>query len=364
MCTACQSQQSLASKFLEHLGNGVVSTSLPLRSPGEPADPDGNSQFAGQASTAKRILDTPGFPQPVPKPAGGAPACEVRQTNDMGLGVFATRVINEGELVLAERPLLVVPTFTLMLNNSYVNGQKLTDANVKSVVEKSIEYFKDVVEKMEPDMKEKYQSLTLGNFNEGGCREMAILQNNAYNTHVIFDGMKETPEDVYGAVSNIGSRINHSCRPNVEQDFDLKSFSLTFRAARRIERGEQIFATYVGLILSTAERQAKLARYGIICKCAACVKAPQSDKIRTQIVQRIDHLLDLAKEASEQKALSKKHLDLFAKLLQDMVDEGMQADPYYIRWLRHVMGMAAYVGAKDMADQFKEEYARRTKPFC
>ncbi|KAF9538636.1 SET domain-containing protein [Agrocybe pediades] len=362
MSTSRYSPESLAHRYLECLGKKVVSTPLPLRLAGAPSDPDGNSIFAGQANTAKRILDTPGFPQPVPKPAGGAPTCEVRQTKNMGLGVFATRVINEGELVLAERPLLVAPTFTLRLNNSFVAGQ-ITSDNIFSVAEETVAYFKAAVERMEPDRKEQYLSLTVEKDVGEYHREMSILRNNAHNTHVIFDGEKETPLSVYGAVSKIGSRINHSCRPNVVQEFDLKSFSLTFRAVRRIGCGEQIFVNYVSLILPAAERRANLARYDMVCKCLACIKAPQSDKIRTGIEQRMKDLLDLAEKAKQQNALGRQHLDLFAKVLQDMVDEGMQAHSTYNSWLEHVKEMANDVGAKKMAERFKKECARRTKSF-
>lgn len=72
------------------------------------ASQDGNTEWLVEGLTKRKVLEILAFPQRVPKPTG-SPAYTIRQTPDMGLGLFATRNIKVGELILAERPMLVTP---------------------------------------------------------------------------------------------------------------------------------------------------------------------------------------------------------------------------------------------------------------
>jgi len=80
----------------------VIITSLP-----QPI-PDGESQcvWITNASTKAAILNTPGYPARIPKPPRGD-LYEVKLTPDMGQGLFAKCNISTGELIFAERPLIV-----------------------------------------------------------------------------------------------------------------------------------------------------------------------------------------------------------------------------------------------------------------
>jgi hypothetical protein len=60
-------------------------------------------------STKKKILNIPGYPQPVPKSPGSMKSHVVKSTPTMGKGIFATRDILMGEIIFAERPLLIMP---------------------------------------------------------------------------------------------------------------------------------------------------------------------------------------------------------------------------------------------------------------
>ena len=53
----------------------------------------------------RKVLSTPGFPSPIQHPP--KIVHEIRQVKGRGLGVFATKDIQAGDLILAERPLLV-----------------------------------------------------------------------------------------------------------------------------------------------------------------------------------------------------------------------------------------------------------------
>ncbi|KAJ7575644.1 hypothetical protein C8J56DRAFT_738716, partial [Mycena floridula] len=57
--------------------------------------------------TRKSALNYPGFPSLVPTPS--KPAHRIAQTPNKGLAVFAARKLVAGELLFAERSLLIVP---------------------------------------------------------------------------------------------------------------------------------------------------------------------------------------------------------------------------------------------------------------
>lgn len=65
--------------------------------------------------------------------------------------------------------------------------------------------------------------------------------------------------------------IFHSCSPNAHWVWDLSSFSLSLRAVRSIQAGEEIMISYILPAQSIDERKAQLqATYGFQCHCDAC----------------------------------------------------------------------------------------------
>lgn len=85
--------------------NSIIMTTIPPTK--VPGDLHNRTEWITRPATKLKILNIPGFPRPVPKPAQFSYI--VKKTEKMGKGVFATRPINFGELIFAERPLLVVP---------------------------------------------------------------------------------------------------------------------------------------------------------------------------------------------------------------------------------------------------------------
>lgn len=68
-----------------------------------------------------------------------------------------------------------------------------------------------------------------------------------------------------------GTRMNHSCNPNVRYSMD--GDHMVFRTARPIRKNEEIFDSYISGELPYAERQAELQRrYGFQCGCDKCKK--------------------------------------------------------------------------------------------
>lgn len=68
------------------------------------------------------------------------------------------------------------------------------------------------------------------------------------------------------------SRLNHSCRPNVMNNWDSKTQRLYVHALCDIAVGEELTTAYVDVLLRRKERQEILkGHYAFECTCKACV---------------------------------------------------------------------------------------------
>jgi hypothetical protein len=78
-----------------------------------------------------------------------------------------------------------------------------------------------------------------------------------------------------GSVVLLGSRINHSCVPNVEATCSLGLDKETFNAVRDITAGEELTTSSIdGANLTKSERQLLLNKWGFTCNCPACEDTP------------------------------------------------------------------------------------------
>ena len=94
---------------VEYSENTIVSTTLPpVYSDATLGDePDNWTECILAGHIMPQILSTPGFPCPLEKTAGGKVNHRVGPSPFGGLGVFATRSVRTGDLIVAERPLLI-----------------------------------------------------------------------------------------------------------------------------------------------------------------------------------------------------------------------------------------------------------------
>ena len=80
--------------------------------------------------------------------------------------------------------------------------------------------------------------------------------------------------------------IVRSCSPNAEYCWDLKTFTMSVRAAYDIKEGEEITIAYmpVGTMPRSQRQRDTLAKYGFVCGCVTCSlplsKSRESDKRR------------------------------------------------------------------------------------
>lgn len=133
---------------------------------------------------------------------------------------------------------------------------------------------------------------------------MTIFRSNAYNTG----------SDHVGMFPKI-ARINHSCRPNSGNWWSEKSGRRVIYASRDIEKDEEITVSYIPLLKTTKDRQARLQQYGFVCDCTACQSA-ESDKRRVRISDSLDDLEQKRHSPSKKAAINKKRIGKALALIE------------------------------------------------
>jgi hypothetical protein len=167
--------------------------------------PHGETQCAWivNGSTKPKVLNAAGYPARIPKPRPDL--YEVRSTPDMGEGVFAKRDIMRGEIVFAERPLLVTPDKPF--------PQAATLLELEEVLQKKQSRFETLLEaaisRLPPESQADFKAL--GNvYPDDQCGPLlGIVKTNNYDLRNLFDGSDTSAN--YKTVNKIASRINHRC---------------------------------------------------------------------------------------------------------------------------------------------------------
>jgi hypothetical protein len=108
--------------------------------------------------------------------------------------------------------------------------------------------------------------------------EEMVAQLNKYFTNVVSSGL-------YSQYS----RINHSCRPNVENLGSPHFDGHVILAIRDIAPGEELLATYIHLEEVEDDRQKRLLAWGFQCECDACDdETADSDARRVELRELIE----------------------------------------------------------------------------
>ena len=199
---------------IDHLSSFLLITTVPSEMFTDQPDPDGRSEWIVHGPTEAKIINTPGFPKPVPKPKtsnGIQPAYIVKSTPDMGLGVFATRDIKMNELIFAERPLLVSPRNINNYTALNVRHYDFTKTRMEILLMEWEKMLEVAVGRMEPEDRKAFMELTNIHKEDGSGPIHGIIRTNGFGVNKIFDGpnIRADGSNGYGGVIKIGSPINH-----------------------------------------------------------------------------------------------------------------------------------------------------------
>ena len=190
-----------------------------------------------------------------------------------GKGVFASRDIQRGCLILSEKPLFHIPTVT----------------NLNAPEPRSYVSIEAAVRKLSPTHLDGYLSLH-NSHNTCSCFRSPLLGIFATNSFIV-------SED-HSGICLATSRFNHSCSPNACFGFYAGTGMLQGFALRAIPRGEEIFVSYIGRRQlyggPRRSRQAHLrAVYHFTCACPVCTLPEAKSKRSDARRQRLKELWEI-----------------------------------------------------------------------
>jgi hypothetical protein len=187
----------------------------------------------------------------VPEVCNGPPGTYIVEHSDgKGLGVFAAQDLDIGDMVLQETPALKI------FPPEFVKGTGYPMSAVTKLVRTEFDA-------LSPIEQEEIMSLT---YHATATEEATmdklgiIFRTNAYNSG--------TEIGLFPKIA----RINHSCRPNASYYWSDRLNKRIVYATRKITKGEEIFVSYIPLLLPQEQRQKHLDRYGFKCSCEACAQ--------------------------------------------------------------------------------------------
>jgi hypothetical protein len=183
----------------------IMTTMPPTKARG---DSHNQTQCLTRHATKLKVLNQPGFPQPVPKPAHLNYV--VKQTDKMGKGVFATRDIKFGELIFAERPLLVVPA-NFNVSGIDPNSVHYSMEQHKHMIMAEWEKKLNIVveERMTEEDRKAFKELQNSHTEDGSPPILGVVRTNGFGILGNFDTDHFSMGSSYTAVGKITSRVNH-----------------------------------------------------------------------------------------------------------------------------------------------------------
>ena len=186
---------------LDYAEKTVVITTIPFAVDGKP-DPDGHCEWIVNGPTKARVVLTPGYPAPVPKPA--MRKMTIRQTPDMGVGLFATQDIKMDELIFGERPILAARA-----TRRAVGGLNLKEASDQQSFNE--ELLRDALGRMTSADRNTFLRLRNSHTTDGSGALGEIVRTTSFGLDGLFDGPEEKNDgsNSYTGVLKIGSYINH-----------------------------------------------------------------------------------------------------------------------------------------------------------
>ncbi|KAJ7655736.1 hypothetical protein DFH06DRAFT_483176 [Mycena polygramma] len=254
--------------------HGMIYTTLPQVT--DPTSDEPVTECIFFPGSKEVFTGIPGFPHPMVQPA--APAFKLAEVPGKGMGLFATRALRAGELILSERPLFISPaSFELPIPPNFNLAQYTQLLLMES--EKSVAMS---VDRMSPESKAAFMALANSHLEDGSGPCLGIVRTNGLGISGLRPGV-EGPTSKYGAIPKYISRLNHSCSPNTQPDFNKASLSYRLWAVRDIADGEELTFQYVDVICAAEARNKALEPYAFICTCPACTDAPASDPRRAAI---------------------------------------------------------------------------------
>ncbi|KAL0237960.1 hypothetical protein GEMRC1_012434 [Eukaryota sp. GEM-RC1] len=216
---------------------------------------------------------------------------EIRSLSSAGQsikGLFASRDIKKGELIIAEKPLFVCR------GNFAASFEKLSHSDKELFLTYTDAYESDTRPKTVTGIA-RTNSLPLG----------------------------DRPDEA--GFFPICSLFNHSCSPNVTHRFHRKQFVEKFFAVRDITAGDQLCTSYMDVHDTLSNRQQEIVQgFNFNCTCTFCselntnsTKLVASDRNRSKLLHLDENFPDLLYTPQKAIALTEGRIQL-------MIEEGLE----------------------------------------
>jgi len=219
---------------------------------------------------------------------------EVKSVPGRGKGLFATRKITRGEVILSNFPVAVLHMEAFPLDYAL-----------------NYEYLHLAYNQLPSTTKALFMDLAAHN---SGDPIMERINTNAFAGE--FGGSPHFmmyPE---------AARMNHDCRPNAVFDHDPQTLIQTTYASSSISPGEEIMVGYINIVSPYAVRQSNLqAFYGFTCTCSLCSGSPSAISQSDANIAEIDDLqMQLSDWSAGTKATPQKAERLLSLYVSEKLD--------------------------------------------
>lgn len=188
----------------------------------------------------------------------------LRPSRGNGLGVFADEDILKGNLLIVERPTLVLaPVYGELMKRKQANPDKTWDC-IKA------EYLQGELERLPKPKQGEIWSLSNHTENSKEFPLLSIFRTNAFEF---------SEHEGLTGIYVFCARINHSCDPNCSWDIsripesnDPKDRVIRITAVKYLKAGDELTIAYNTRESRVEERQTELLRaYGFKCHCSRCI---------------------------------------------------------------------------------------------
>ena len=260
---------------------------------------------------------------------------KVGESPGRGRGLFATRDMDSGELILCEKPFCVVwghedEALTAMTYDGRDDRIRVFPAGLcKVIVQKlrdSPSQFGKVMD-LYGDHRGTGKQLIMRDFGPviDTFQVHDIVARNAFGPGSVYSGRRDGGEDVSNASAGLwimASYTNHLCIPNAKKESvgDL----MVLRATRPIGIGEEITHSYDESSDYDARTAALMNTWGFTCTCALCIAekadSPAVRKRRQELEREANALVerDAAVRANRLSILKARRL---ARSINDTYDD-------------------------------------------
>lgn len=134
----------------------------------------------------RKIASTPGLGSPVPVPLDKM--YRISEAPGKGVGMLADRDINAGELVVAERPLVIVPAKIHTHRPSMIPAHLTMEQVMQVLLCDTESMYSPVFDRLTPAAREAFYKLADSHLHDGSGPIMGRIRTNAFGVGEMTDG--------------------------------------------------------------------------------------------------------------------------------------------------------------------------------